>query len=120
AQEEDEDDENFRPLRENLKLLRAMKDQAGRPLDVVELPMPGFVGDEEGRLPASYANFYIGNRVVLLPVFHHEHDDRAIRTLQKVFPTRTVVPIYAGDLVYGMGTLHCITQQQPLAVPSAP
>lgn len=120
AVEEDEEDENFRPLQENLKLLRTMKDQDGRTLDVVELPMPGFVGDEEGRLPASYANFYVGNRVVLLPVFHHENDERATRVVQKLFPTRAVVPIYAGDLVYGMGTFHCVTQQQPLAVPSRP
>jgi len=120
AQEEDEDDENFRPLRENLKLLRAMKDQAGRPLDVVELPMPGFVGDEEGRLPASYANFYVGNRVVLLPVFGAVHDARATAVLQKLFPSRAVVPIDASDLVFGMGTFHCVTQQQPLAVASAP
>jgi agmatine deiminase len=120
AQEEDEEDENFRALRENAALLRQMKDQDGRPLQVVELPMPGFVGDEEGRLPASYANFYVGNRCVLLPVFHHENDARATAVLQKLFPTRAVVPIYAGDLVYGMGTFHCVTQQQPLAVPSQP
>lgn len=120
AQEEDEEDENFRALQENAKLLRGMKDQDGHALQVVELPMPGYVGDEEGRLPASYANFYVGNRVVLLPVFHHENDARAAAVLQKLFPTRAVVPIYAGDLVYGMGTFHCVTQQQPLAVPSRP
>lgn len=120
AVEDDRDDANFRPLQENLKLLRSMKDQDGEPLTVIELPMPGFVGDEEGRLPASYANFYVGNRVVLLPVFHHENDERARRVLEKCFPTRAVVPIYAGDLVHGMGTFHCVTQQQPLGVPSRP
>jgi agmatine deiminase len=120
AVEDDEDDANHAPLAANLKALRGMRDESGNALTVVELPMPGFVGDEEGRLPASYANFYVANRVVLLPVFHHENDERATRILQKVFPTRTVVPIYAGDLVYGMGTFHCVTQQQPLAVPSVP
>ena len=120
AIEEDEGDANFAPLHENLKLLRSMKDQDGKPLNVVELPMPGFVGDEEGRLPASYANFYVGNRAVLLPVFHHENDKKAEQIVQSLFPTRAVVPIYAGDLVYGMGTFHCVTQQQPLAVPSQP
>ncbi|MFA5861828.1 MAG: agmatine deiminase family protein [Candidatus Thermoplasmatota archaeon] len=120
AVEEDEDDANHAPLAANLKRLQSMKDQDGTPLTVVELPMPGYFGDEEGRLPASYANFYIANRVVLAPMFHHENDERAKRILQKVFPMRTVVPIYAGDLVYGMGTFHCVTQQQPLAVPSTP
>jgi agmatine deiminase len=117
AVEEDEEDPNHAPLQANLKRLRGMRDESGNALAVVELPMPGHFGDEEGRLPASYANFYVANRVVLLPVFRHANDERATRIVQKLFPTRTVVPIYAGDLVYGMGTFHCVTQQQPLAVP---
>ena len=120
AVEEDEEDANHAPLQENLRLLRGMTDQDGAPLTVVELPMPGWFGDDEGRLPASYANFYVGNRVVLLPVFRHAHDERAQRVVQKLFPSRAVVPIYAGDLVHGMGTFHCVTQQQPLGVPSTP
>lgn len=120
AVEDDEGDPNHKPLAENLKLLRSMKDQDGRALTVVELPMPGRVGDDEGRLPASYANFYVANGVVLLPVFGHANDERATRVLQKCFPTRTVVPIRAEDLVHGMGTFHCVTQQQPLAAPSVP
>ena len=120
AVEDDEDDFNHKPLAENLAKLRKMTDQDGKPLQVVELPMPGWFGDDEGRLPASYANFYIGNRVVLLPVFRHENDRKATEIVQKLFPTRAVVPIYAGDLVHGMGTFHCVTQQQPLAIVSRP
>lgn len=120
AVEPDTEDFNHKPLGENLAALRKMTDQDGAPLTVVELPMPGWFGDDEGRLPASYANFFIGNRCVLLPVFHHENDARAIETVKRLFPTRAVVPIYAGDLVHGMGTFHCVTQQQPLAVPSRP
>jgi len=120
AVEPDAEDFNHKPLAENLAALRKMTDQDGKALTVVELPMPGWFGDDEGRLPASYANFYIGNRVVLLPVFHHENDARATEVVRRLFPTRAVVPIYAGDVVHGMGTFHCITQQQPLAVPSAP
>lgn len=115
AVEDDASDPNHRPLAENLEKLRRMTDQDGRRLDVVELPMPGHMGDEEGRLPASYANFYIANGVVLLPVFGHANDARATAVVQKCFPTRRVVPIRCEDLVFGMGTLHCITQQQPLA-----
>ena len=120
ATEPDTDDPNHKPLTENLARLRKMGDQDGQPLQIVELPMPGWFGDDEGRLPASYANFYIGNRVVLLPIFRHENDRRATEIVQKIFPTRAVVPIYAGDLVHGMGTFHCVTQQQPLGVASRP
>jgi agmatine deiminase len=118
--EENEDDVNHKPLRENLETLRRATDQDGRPLTVVELPMPSGMEDEEGRLPASYANFYIANRTVLVPVFDAPEDNRALAILRKCFPLRNVVPIPCRDLVYGMGTLHCISQQQPLAVPSQP
>lgn len=115
AIEEDKSDPNHAPLAANVERLLKMTDQDGRGLNVIELPMPGHMGDEEGRLPASYANFYIANSVVLLPVFGHRNDDRARSIVQKCFPTRRVVPIRCEDLVYGMGTLHCISQQQPLA-----
>jgi agmatine deiminase len=77
--------------------------------------MPGLVGGREDRLPASYANFYIANNVVLLPVFGHPNDARAADTLQRLMPARRVIPINAGSLVWGMGTLHCLSQQQPAA-----
>ncbi|MBI4392682.1 MAG: agmatine deiminase family protein [Euryarchaeota archaeon] len=113
ASEPDEEDANHRPLAENLKRLRAMSDQDGRRLRVVELPMPGWHGDDEGRLPASYANFYIANGVVLLPVFGHANDHKAESIVGTLFPDRRIVPIDCRDLVFGFGAIHCVTQQQP-------
>jgi agmatine deiminase len=106
-------DANHAPLLANLRRLQAARDQAGRPLNIVELPMPGPIVFEGRRLPASYANFYIANQVVLVPVFNDPNDRIVLNTLAAVFRTRQVVPIYAGDLVWGLGTLHCMTQQQP-------
>ncbi|MFA6450603.1 MAG: agmatine deiminase family protein [bacterium] len=117
AVEDDPADANHEPLRENLEILKRAADQDGKPLNVVELPMPGFTGDEEGRLPASYANFYIGNTVVLAPVFGHENDSKALDIIQSLFTSRRVVGIDCSDLVFGLGTLHCISQQQPAAGP---
>lgn len=119
AVEDDPQDANYELLQDNLKRLRAMTDAHGRPFEIVTLPMPGIVGGTStstrdlDRLPASYANFYIANNVVLAPVFGHANDTRAIETLQKVLPTRQVVPINCEPLVWGMGTIHCVTQQQP-------
>jgi agmatine deiminase len=106
-------DVNHKPLRDNLRRLQAARDQAGKPLNIVELPMPGPVVFEQRRLPASYANFYIANGVVLVPVFNDPNDRIALNTLSDLFPTREIVPIYSGDLVWGLGTMHCMTQQQP-------
>jgi agmatine deiminase len=106
-------DVNHKPLRDNLRRLQAARDQAGRRLNIVELPMPGPVVFEKRRLPASYANFYIANGLVLVPVFNDPNDRIALNTLSDLFPTREVVPIYSGDLVWGLGTMHCMTQQQP-------
>ncbi|MFV1951135.1 MAG: agmatine deiminase family protein [Nitrospinota bacterium] len=113
AYEEDEKDENFLVLKRNYELLLESKDQDGNKLDIVKLPMPKFVGDKYGRLPASYANFYIGNKVVLVPTFGHKNDQVALGIIQEVFPDRIAVGIDCIDLVYGMGAIHCITQQQP-------
>jgi len=113
AWEEDPWDENFKALEDNWQRLQVARDQDGRPFALVKLPMPGRVEGATGRLPASYANFYIGNTVVLLPVFGHEYDEVARLILQGLFPTRRVVPIEARDLVVGLGPLHCMTQQQP-------
>jgi agmatine deiminase len=111
--ESDRKDVNHKPLRENLRRLHAARDQAGKKLNVIEIPMPGPVVFEKRRLPASYANFYIANGVVLVPVFNDLNDRVALNTLATVFPTREIVPIYSGDLVWGLGTMHCMTQQQP-------
>jgi agmatine deiminase len=106
-------DPNHAPLRANLRRLQSARDQDGRPLNIVEIPLPRPVVFEGRRLPASYANFYIANGIVLAPVFNDPNDRTALNTLSELFPTRNVVPIYSGDLVWGLGTMHCMTQQQP-------
>ena len=106
-------DINHAPLRANLRRLQAARDQDGRQLNVVEIPMPQPVVFEGRRLPASYANFYIANGVVLVPVFNRSNDRVALNTLAELFPTREVVPIYSGDFIWGFGAMHCMTQQQP-------
>ncbi|HEX2268641.1 MAG TPA: agmatine deiminase family protein, partial [Pyrinomonadaceae bacterium] len=119
ALEEDPEDANYELLQDNLARLKSMTDAGGRPFEIVTLPMPGIVGGTStgtrdlDRLPASYANFYIANNVVLAPVFGHANDVHAVETLQRVFPTRRVTPINCEPLVWGMGTIHCVTQQQP-------
>ena len=118
AAEADPSDENHAPLAENLAILRDARDQDGRPLRVVELPMPRPVVFEGQRLPASYANFYIANGLVLVPTFNDPADREALAILADLFPGREVVGIHAVDLVWGLGTLHCMTQQQPRGGPA--
>lgn len=112
--ENDPADENHEPLADNLERLRAMR-PGGQPLRIVELPMPGPVFHEGHRLPASYANFYVGNEVVLMPAFADPADELARRRLSAAFPGRRVVPIDCRDLVWGFGAFHCLTQQVPAA-----
>jgi agmatine deiminase len=112
--ENDSNDANYAPLQENLALLRQMKDQDGRPLRIETLPMPSPVYFDGQRLPASYANFYIANTLVIVPTFNDSNDRQALNTLAKLFPSREVVGIACRDLVLGLGTLHCMTQQQPI------
>jgi len=106
-------DANCSALHHNLGRLRAARDQDGKRLTVVELPMPRPVVFEGRRLPASYANFYIGNGAVLVPVFNDPNDRIALDILAAHFPTREIVPIYSGDLIWGFGAIHCMTQQLP-------
>jgi agmatine deiminase len=113
--EEDRSDANYAALQENLARLRKMKDQDGRPLQVETLPMPKPVYFDGQRLPASYANFYIANGIVIVPTFNDANDRVALNTLAKVFPAREVVGIHCRDLVLGLGTLHCMTEQEPAA-----
>jgi agmatine deiminase len=113
AVEDNSADINYQPLQENLTRLRAMTDQDGRELKVVPLPMPAPVVFQGQRLPASYANFYIANDRVLVPTFNDPNDRVALGTLAELFPDRQIVGIHAVDLVWGLGTLHCLTQQQP-------
>jgi agmatine deiminase len=111
--EHDPADENYHPLQENLDRLKGFTDLAGRKLTVVPLPMPRPVWYDGVRLPASYANFYIANGVVIVPTFNDPADRVALGTLAELFPDRTVVGIHCVDLVWGLGTLHCMTQQEP-------
>jgi agmatine deiminase len=111
--EEDPRDENFERLQDNYRRLQSMRDATDQTLQIVTLPMPEPVSYEDTRLPASYANFYIGNAVVLAPMFGSRRDALALATLRALFPGREVVGINAVDLVWGLGAFHCVTQQQP-------
>jgi agmatine deiminase len=111
--EKNKSDVNYEPLQENLSLLREMRDQAGRPLRIETLPMPEPLYFDGQRLPASYANFYIANQLVLVPTFNDPNDRVALNTLAALLPDREVIGIACQDLVLGLGTLHCMTQQQP-------
>lgn len=113
AVEPNAEDANHEPLAENLQRLKAARTLSGKQFNLVELPMPRPVVFREQRLPASYANFYIANGLVLVPTFHDPNDRVALNILAKVFPGREVIGIHCVDLVWGLGTLHCMTQQQP-------
>ncbi|MDQ1728281.1 MAG: agmatine deiminase [Pyrinomonadaceae bacterium] len=119
AVEDDPEDANYELLQDNLRRLRALTDAQDRAFELVTLPMPGVVGGAStdrrnlDRLPASYANFYIANNVVLAPIFGHANDAPALEILRGLFPKRRVVGINCEPLVWGMGTIHCVTQQQP-------
>ena len=111
--ESDRSDDNYEPLQENLARLREAQDEEGRPLRVETLPMPRPVWFDGQRLPASHANFYVANKIVLVPTFSDPADRVVLNTLAALFPDREVIGIAARDLVLGLGTLHCMTQQQP-------
>jgi agmatine deiminase len=107
-------DANYEPLQENRALLREIRIN-GEPLEIIELPMPAEIHREDLRLPASYANFYIGNSVVLVPTFGDPNDELAVDTIQDAFPERRVAAIDCRELIWGLGAFHCLTQQQPAA-----
>jgi agmatine deiminase len=112
--EEDPRDANYKILRENLRRLRTLRDQDGRPFDIVELPMPGVVEYDGQRLPATYVNFYFVNGALLVPTYRHKRNDRrAIDTLRRLLPKRKVIGIDCTELIWGLGAIHCLTQQQP-------
>jgi agmatine deiminase len=113
AVETNPNDPNYEPLRENIRRLRAARDEDGKPFAIIELPMPAPLIFEGRRLPASYANFYIANGIVLVPVFNDPNDRFALDILADLFPDREVIGIYSGDLIWGFGAMHCMTQQQP-------
>jgi agmatine deiminase len=120
AIEDDPADANFAPLQENLRRLETMTDLNGRSLEIVPIPMPPPVVYEGQRLPASYANFYIANNVVLLPTYNHPNEEAARSTLARLFPEREVIGLDCTDLIWGLGAFHCLTQQVPAASSRAP
>ena len=113
AIEEDKSDENYEPLKENYERLKTMTDQDGKPFNIITIPMPEPVYEQEQRLPASYANFYIANNVVLVPTYRCTNDIKALEILQKCFPTRRVQGIDCTDLIWGLGAIHCVTHEEP-------
>ena len=113
AYEPDRSDANHEPLRDNFRRLIKSTDQSGRLLHVVKLPMPAPVHFHSQHLPASYVNFYIANKLLLVPIFSDPNDRVALNILAEVFPDREIVGIYCRDFIWGLGALHCMTQQQP-------
>jgi agmatine deiminase len=106
-------DENHLPLAENLERLHAARNSSGKPFEIRTLPMPAPVVFEGQRLPASYANFYIANSLVLVPTFNDPNDRIALNTLADCFPDRIITGIHCTDFIWGLGALHCMTQQEP-------
>lgn len=112
--EEDKQDENYSLLQHNLRQLKQMRLLNGKQLTIIELPMPPELIYEDQRLPCSYANFYIANHSVIVPTFRSDRDDRALQIIQSAFPGREVVGIDSTDIIWGLGSFHCLSQQEPL------
>ncbi len=117
CREDNPKDINYKPLAENRERLQGMHLERGAGIEVIDLPMPAPLYFDGVRLPASYANFYIANAAVLVPTFNDPKDRIALGLLAELFPDRPVVGIHAVDLVWGLGTLHCLTQQEPILTP---
>jgi agmatine deiminase len=111
--EENKSDDNYFLLKDNLKELHKMRLENGKQLNIVELPMPSAVIYEDQRLPASYANFYISNNYVVVPTFRDKNDDIALNTLQQLFPNRIIKGLDSTDIIWGLGSFHCLSQQEP-------
>jgi agmatine deiminase len=111
--EENKNDENYAPLQENLDTLKKLRLENGKQINIIELPMPSAIVYEDMRLPASYANFYISNKYVVVPVFRDKNDDKAITILEKAFPNRKVIGLDSVDIIWGLGSFHCLSQQEP-------
>jgi agmatine deiminase len=112
--ESNHQDDNYALLQTNLKQLHSMRLLNGKQLNVVELPMPDAIVYEDQRLPASYANFYISNKHVIVPIFQSKKDDLALQIISECFKSRTVVGIDSTDIIWGLGSFHCLSQQEPL------
>ena len=107
------DDENYELLQENLRQLKSMRLLSGKQLNIIELPMPDPVIWEDQRLPASYGNFYICNKYVIVPTFRSDKDDKVCNIIQNCFPSHEVVGIDSTDIIWGLGSFHCLSQQEP-------
>jgi len=112
--EENCNDANFHPLQKNLSRLQGMRNEDGDPFNITKVPMPSAVFHKGERMPASYANFYITNKSVIVPTYRDSNDDTAINIIQSKFPSRKVIGIDSTDLIWGLGSFHCLTQQEPL------
>ena len=112
--EENKNDENYELLQHNLKQLKEMRLLNGKQLDIIELPMPEQLVYDDQRLPCSYANFYIANKYVIVPVFQTNRDEKALQIIQDCFPDRNVVGIDSLDIIWGLGSFHCLSQQEPI------
>jgi agmatine deiminase len=111
--ESNKKDENYKPLKENLRQLSKLRLENDQQINIIELPMPEAVLHDDMRLPASYANFYISNKYVVVPIFQDKNDDKAISILEKAFPDRQVVGLDSLDIIWGLGSFHCLSQQEP-------
>jgi agmatine deiminase len=111
--EENKSDENYDLLQTNLKQLKSMRLLNGKQLNIVELPMPDPLIYEDQRLPASYANFYISNHAVIVPTFRCKKDDTALQIISDCFNDREVIGIDSTDIIWGLGSFHCLSQQEP-------
>lgn len=112
--EDDHDDENYQPLQKNLRALGRMRLLNGKQLNIIELPMPAPLYYEGQRVPASYANFYISNAAVIVPTYQDPADDQALSIIASCFPGKKVVGIDSSDVIWGLGSWHCLSQQEPL------
>jgi agmatine deiminase len=113
--EENKNDENYEPLKKNLDDIGKMRLSTSKQLNIVELPMPDEIIFEDQRLPASYANFYIANKYVIVPTFRCKKDEKALTILQQCFPGREVIGIDSTEIIWGLGSFHCLSQQEPSA-----
>jgi agmatine deiminase len=114
--EENKADENYALLQHNLKQLQQMRLHNGKQLNIIELPMPDELVWEDQRLPCSYANYYISNKYVIVPTFRSDKDDKAMQIIQQAHPEREVVGIDSTEIIWGLGSFHCLSQQEPLIV----
>lgn len=111
--EQNKQDLNYKPLQENLEMLTTMRLENGKPINIVELPMPGKLIYQDMRLPTSYANFYISNKYIIVPTFRDRNDDKACEILQQCFKDRKVIGLDSTDIIWGLGSFHCLSQQEP-------